>query len=528
MSDTAGRRDGEITLRKSTKKTTTVMVSTFVSRLLGFIRIAVIGAVFGTTGEADVINAVFTIPNNLRKLLAEGALSSAFIPVLSKALVREKTREGPRRIVGNILAFQLMILIPLCALSIIFAKPLISKILVDFQDAYRTALAVELFRYFINYLLLISISAVLIAVLNSHDNFFIPAVTPILFSISVITSILLLHRTMGVFSMAVGVLAGGILQILFQTPSFYKLNYNFKLDFNFNNEYFKTIMKQWLPVMATASIFTINQQVAIRFATGLEIGSSSALSYALVFFQLPFGIFSASVTTVLFPRMSRQASGNDRDGLRESVQYGIRFLLTLLVPSTIVLALLSKEIISVAMYRGEFTREATLLTSQILIGYVIGLFSTGCFTFLQRFFYAIGNYRVPFRLSVIICAVDIGLSLWLKETYLRVIGLAVANTAAFTVGLVLIIILTRKSLTFLGLKNILKTVGKIAVSMVPVVLVLEVYLFFTGSWWAEPSSLMNLVLLLGAAVLSIGITFIMYYVLRVEMLVNLIKKKRLV
>lgn len=519
---------GEPSLQKSTRNTVVVMLSTFISRLLGFIRIAVIGSIFGATGEADVLNAVFTIPNNLRKLLAEGALSSAFIPVLSHSLMHDKSPEPAKKIVRNIITFQLLILIPLCVFSILFAKPLMSHVLIDFDDPELTTLSIDLFRFFINYLILISISAVLIATLNSHNNFFIPAITPILFSISVIVSIILLHRYIGVFSMAVGILFGGAMQIVFQTPAFKKIGYDFKLDINFNNGYFKRVMRQWLPVVATASIFTINQQIAIRFATGLETGSSSTLSYALVFFQLPYGIFSASITTVLFPRMSRQSSVQDIPGLRESIQYGIRFLLSLLVPSAILLAVMGKEIVSVALFRGAFTEADTLLTSHILIAYVIGLFSVGCFHFLQRFFYSFGNFKIPFYVALSVCILDVGLSLWLKETYLRVVGLAVANTISFSIGLLMLVFLVRRQVRYIGLHAILRTAGKITASMVPLVLFLLLYLRLTGDWWREGSSLKTFGLVLIPGGLSLGIVFLMYYLLNVEMVSNLIRKRRII
>ena len=194
------------------------MACTFLSRILGFVRIALISALFGATGEADVLNTVFTIPNNLRKLLAEGALSSAFIPVLSSVLVKEKDQTVSKILVRNVLTFQLCILIPFSILCVVFADPLIRYVLVEFDDPALIDLSVRIFRWFIHYLLLISISAVLMAVLNSHNSFVIPAITPILFSIAVITSVVMLYKSMGIFSMVVGVLGGGLLQILFQFP----------------------------------------------------------------------------------------------------------------------------------------------------------------------------------------------------------------------------------------------------------------------------------------------------------------------
>ena len=237
------------------------MGCTATSRLLGFIRIAVIGAVFGASGVADVWNAVFTIPNNLRKLLAEGALSSAFIPSLSSSLVEDSSLEMPRKLTRSIVSFQLAILLPLVGLSIIFARPIIG-VLLSFPAPEKMRLSVYLFRWVFGYLLFISLSAVIMAVLNSNNIFVIPALTPLLFSICVIGSTLILHRRLGIYSMAVGILLGGITQVIFQLPSFFRLGYDLRLDFHFRYEAFKKILKSWIPVLLSASIFAINQQVA--------------------------------------------------------------------------------------------------------------------------------------------------------------------------------------------------------------------------------------------------------------------------
>lgn len=501
------------------------MLFTMLSRLLGFVRIAVIGSIFGASGKADVLNAVFTIPNNLRKLMAEGALSSAFLPALSRALVEDDTGKRAKRIVGNIVTFQWLVLLPFCLLCIVFADPLIRFVLVDFADPAHTELAVRLFRWFIQYLLLISISAAMMGTLNAHNQFIVPAVTPMLFSVAVISSIMLLHKYMGVFSMVVGVLAGGLLQVLFQSPKYHRLGYSFRPNFRFKNDDFKRILKNWLPVVATSSIFTINQQVAVRFATGLEVGSTTALNFALVFFQLPFGIFSASITTVLFPRMSKQAGKNDTAGLKQSLQYGIRFLFMTLVPSAFILSVLGPEIISVALLRGKFTYEATMLTSQILTAYVIGLFFVGAFNFLQRFFYAIHDYKTPFIFAVIVAAVDIGFSLWLKETRLRVTGLALANTIGFTLGFIISILTARKRVGGLDLKPILITLIKVLISTLTAVVILFVVKEVLGDWWSGGSSILGFGILLLEGVLALGVILGLFFLFRVDIFTSMLKKR---
>ena len=190
--------DREPGLGRSTASTVVVMACTMASRLLGFVRIALIAGIFGAGGKADILNLTFAVPNNLRKLLAEGALSSAFIPVLSESLVRDPSGATGRRTVRNITAIQLIVLIPLIGLAVVFARPLIARVLTELTDPAQVLLAAKLLRYFIVYLLLISIAAVLMAVLNTHGHFFVPAATPLLFSLCVIGATLVFHRRLDV------------------------------------------------------------------------------------------------------------------------------------------------------------------------------------------------------------------------------------------------------------------------------------------------------------------------------------------
>lgn len=475
--------------RRRSLSTISVMLCTMLSRILGFVKIVFIGAVFGGSGKVDVLNAVFNIPNNLRKLMAEGALSSSFIPVLAGSLANKEPHSVTRKIVRNIMAFQVVVLVPVCVLSIIFSDFLVNKVLLDFADPQLQELAVSLFRWFISYILLISISAVLLAVLNVHNYFTVPALTPILFSIAVIISIICLHKSMGVYSMAVGVLAGGVLQILFQCPLFKKLGYDFRLSFDFKNEKFKRIMVNWFPVLATSCIFAINQQIAMRFASGLETGSSSAISYALVFWQLPFGIFSASITTVLFPQMSKEGATGQIAQLTDTLTTGIVSLMGLLIPSSVIMYFLGYDIISIGMQRGSFTVENTAMAGFVLQGYAWGLLGTGAFNFIQRYYYSLNNYKKPFFFAVLCATMDVLLSLWLKETPLRVAGLAWANTISFTLGTCFMLAdikLHSKNLSLTGMgRELVRILIAVAVGMIPIL----IYLRSCSSWWHDGASL---------------------------------------
>ncbi len=471
-----------------------VMASTTVSRLLGFVRIAVIGAIFGASGEADVLHVVFNIPNNLRKLLAEGALSSAFLPVLARSHQADPSGVESRRLVRQLLGFQLLLLVPLLIAATVFAEPIVSRILA-FPEVERQLLAVHLFRWLIHYVLLISLAAVLVGTLNSHHRFFIPAVAPLLFSISVIGSVILLHREFGVFSMVIGVLAGGLAQLLIQIPPVRRQGYSLVPLFRFGDPVFRTVLRQWFPVLATASIFAIDQQIALFFASGLSDGSGSALANALVFWQLPFGIFSASITTVLFPLMSQQWGQGDLDGLRGSLFGGLRSLALLLIPAAGALIVLGAPMIAIALQRGAFSAQNTALTARVLTGYSIGLFSVGAFTFVQRFFYALGDYRTPIIASTVTVAVDVLLSLYLKETILGVVGLSIANSTAFSVGLVILLLSASRKIPASGsaivAPAILRALLATAAAAATVLFLRWVFGAGPGQdvWWKEGSSL---------------------------------------
>jgi len=483
------------------RSTAVVMVSTLVSRLLGFVRIAVIGAIFGASGNADVLNVVFNIPNNLRKLLAEGALSSAFIPALSRSHVEDTSGATARNLVRRLIGFQLMVLVPVIALSMI-APEAIVEVILDFPEADRQLLAAQLFRWFILYLLLISVAAVLMGTLNAHGIFLVPAVAPLWFSLAVIASIFLLHRHLGVFSMVVGVLVGGIGQLAMQVPSILARGYSLVPSFRLREPVFRRVLRQWIPVVSTASVFTINQQIALFFASGLADGSSSAMTNALVFWQLPFGIFAASITTVLFPAMSRRFAAGETGELARHIENGLRGILLLLVPAGIGLVVLGHEMIAVALQRGAFSATATRETARVLGYYSIGLFSVGAFTFLQRVSYACDDYRTPLRAAIITVVVDVGLSIWLKETSLGVAGLALANTVAFTTGLALYARPVRRYAPQISFARVGTAILPAAVaSVVAVGTVGMVRLLFArfgvpAEWWAHGSSITALGLFL--------------------------------
>jgi putative peptidoglycan lipid II flippase len=229
---------------------------------------------------------------------------------------------------------------------------------------------------------------------------------------------------------------------------------------------------------------------------------------------------------VTFPAMSRQAAQGQTDALRGTVGYGIRFLLVLLVPSSILLCLFGREIIAAAVQRGRFTPDATLMAARTLTGYAFGLVSMGIYTFLQKLFNSYRSFAVPLVSAGLIAFLDIILSLVLKQTRLRVSGLAYANSIAFTAGMVLLAVLARRRLGPIGARQILATLGKSMLGSIPMAALLLLFLRWKPDLWVRGGSLKATVLIAAAAAACVGVTILMYTALRIPYLTDLVKRRR--
>ena len=422
---------------KTERTAAVLMVCTAASRLLGFARAAVFAAAFGAGGPADVFHVMFQVPNSLRRLLAEGAFSAALVP----ALARDRDPQAQVELTRSAFGLQLAVTVPLIGIAMLAATP-ISRILVAFPEPEKMARAVGLFRAMVPYASLAGGAAVLMGALHARNVFVVPALAPVLFSVGVIGSVLVLAPAWGIHAAAAGVIAGGVLQFLFQVPSFLRRGFSLVPRLRFDDR-MRRIIRGWGPAVASALVFAVMQQVSFRLASGLDDGSASAIGYAVVFFQLPLGVLSVSVVTAAFPRLAEMAADHRNTDLRRTATDGVVTLAALLVPAAIAYFLLGDSIVHAALQRRRFDAEATELTAAVLRAFALGLPSVGVFTFLQRLCYAMDDPGRALRASIVVGIIDVLLSLWWKETPLGVTGLALANSAAFTAGALLLALPSR-------------------------------------------------------------------------------------
>jgi putative peptidoglycan lipid II flippase len=467
------------------RDTAVVGAATMLSRILGFVRNSVVSALFGQTWKADVLNAVFTIPMNLRKLVAEGALSTAFIPVLSQSLAQDPSGGRARQLVRSLFSLQIVVLVPLVALSIVFA-PQIIAVLAPFGGVpEKQALAIDLFRWFVVFLIPVSWSAVMMGVENTHQKFLVPALSPLLFSVAVIASLAILAPTWGVYAQIPGVLIGGVLPVVMQWFPLRKLGYSMTPLVRFWIPEMKETLRKWGPALTVSGIALLNQQISITLATTLGEGSTTALSNAIVFWQLPAGVLSASVVTVFFPQMSRQVAEKDWEGASATMVQGLELQALLLIPAGLLLALFAEPVVGLAFQHLRYTYENTRVAAAILSWLSWGLFLSGVFAFLQRFFYAKGDFKTPFRASVVWACSDVAVSVTLMNTPLGVQGLAIGSVAGYGVGALVLLVLAWKDLPRRRLASLLWFLLRIALALVPVVVAFETALGWTGRWWVQ-------------------------------------------
>ncbi|MCF7940496.1 MAG: murein biosynthesis integral membrane protein MurJ [Spirochaetia bacterium] len=479
--------------RLDTRNSSVIMFFTLLSRILGVIRISVISSIFGASGTADVINFTFTIPNNLRKMLAEGALSSAFIPVLTRTVEADRRDHTQRSVllVRQMMTLETIVFIPLGLAVFLFSEQII-RFLSDFTSAEMISLAALMLRYLVIYLLLISLVAIIHAVLHCSSRFTAAAASPITFSISVIGSMLLLSDRFGALSFLIGVVCGGLMQFMVILPALYRTGFGIGWTTNLRGPDLKAVITYWLPVMLTSSVAIINQQVAFFLASGLQEGSITAFSNSIIFWQLPYGLFFNAIVTVYFPKMSSSFHRGDMKGLSGQIEEGIKRLLIFLLPSALLLITLQQEFVASILYRGAYSAEATILTSRTLAMFSYGLVVTAIYHFLTRLFYSIDQFRSTVHASVFVAVIDIGLSLLFISRGCDVSYLALAHTLSFLFGCIfLLIVLRRTAGSLFPTAAIIRHAGHLILLLTPLTALCVLYHFLVPmAWWIHTSSMM--------------------------------------
>ncbi|MGI6655555.1 MAG: murein biosynthesis integral membrane protein MurJ [Desulfobulbus sp.] len=379
-----------------------VGIAVMCSRVLGLIREQIFAGLFGAGYAYDAFVVAFRIPNLLRDLFAEGALSAAFVAVFTDY----STNRGPEatwRLAGNVLVFFSVLISLLTLAGLYLAEPIVNLMAPDFAlIPGKTELTVHLTRIMLPFLLFVSLAAVVMGILNTKGHFFVPAMSSTFFNLGSIVGGLslawLLPRFFGqpaIAGMAWGTLLGGMLQLLMQVPTLRRVGFRCRFHCNPADPGLRRILKLMLPATIGLSATQINIFVNTNFAASCVQGSVSWLNYAFRLVQLPIGLFGVALSIAIMPVLARQAATKNIGELKATFTSSLVLVFALALPATAGLILLAEPIIRIIFERGAFTAIDTSQTAQALLFYAIGLFAYAAIKVMVPVFYAIENTKFP-------------------------------------------------------------------------------------------------------------------------------------
>jgi len=442
-----------------------VIIATIFCRILGLGREIVISNRFGAGIETDAFFIAFMIPNLLRSFLGEGALNSAFIPVFTEYLTNHD-RKKAEYFANNVLNILILILIVVVVLGIWAAPLLINIIAIGFKsNLYKYELAVNLTRIIFPYIGFVAVAALFMGILNSYNHFLVPALAPAMLNISVIIFAITLSYKYGIYSIALGVILGGIGQALVQTPILIrkKLKYRFTVDFK--DPGVKKLLKLLVPAMIGLAITQINVVVDRTIASTLIDGSISALYYSNRLVQFPLGAFGIAISIAIFPTLAKYTAKNNIPEFKKSLLFGLKMLIFITVPSAVGLIVLKDSLIRLIYEHGIFSRVATSMTASALLYYSIGLFAYACVRLITMSFYALKDTKTPVKIGIYIVLINIALDLILVK-YLAHSGLALATSIAAILNLIILLKVLQDKIGNLGLKSQTSFLIKIIISSI--------------------------------------------------------------
>ncbi len=441
------------------------------SRILGLVREQVLAHAFGASHQMDAFNAAFRLPNLVRDLFAEGAMTAAFVPTFSRTLARDGREAawtlGRRAITALIVATS-----AIAALGMVFAEPMTRAFAGGFANVPgKFELTVQLTRLMFPFLPLVAAAVAAMGMLNALGRFFMPALAPAMFNVASIAAILLLVPLMPAFGMepvtalAFAVLLGGFGQIALQWPQLRREGFRYRFDFAPNDPGLREILLLMGPGTLGVAATQFNVYVGTVLATSEVAGSVSWLNYAFRIMYLPIGIFGVAIAGASLTLLSQHAARDDMQALRATLAHALRLMLALTVPATIGLVVLGVPIVRLIFERGQFLPSDTQNVALALMGYSPGLIGYSVVKVLSPTFYALRDTRTPVTVSVAAVLINALLSVTLARVLgFGFVGLSLATALASLVNAGLLLFLLRRRLGSIGARAILSTLVRITLA----------------------------------------------------------------
>ncbi len=412
-------------------------LATGISRVFGLFRDMTIADRFGAGAAYDAFLIAFFVPHLLRQLLAEGALSTAFIPTYTDALV---TDQEANRLANNVLSL-LLIIFPAVVIAGDLLVPYYLPFLASGFSAEEMRLSIRLAQILFPFIAFVGFAAVFMGILNAHHRFFAAALAPVMFNLGMIIGALVIapYFSVPIVGLAIGALIGGAGQLVFQLPAVIKAGFRFQFTLRPLHPGVRRIARLMAPAAIGLAVTQINLLVDNKLASYLATGAISSLQYAMRLFQLPLGMFAVSIATALLPRFSRAVAHADDRLLSDQLRTGIEAGAFVLLPAMVGLYALGEPIIALLFQHGEFTPADTTRTAHVLYFYLIGIFPYGLVYTFTRAFYALGKTIYPLIASAAAVAANVAFDLLLIGP-MRVDGLAIATSISGIVNALILFI----------------------------------------------------------------------------------------
>jgi putative peptidoglycan lipid II flippase len=427
-----GRRER----KKLAGRASIVGAGTLASRVLGLLRDVVLTAIF-TRGETDAFFVAFTIPNALRQLLGEGAVSSAVVPVLGEKLEKEGD-DAARVFFARARGVSLLALAIVSILGVVFAEPLCELFASGYHDRPgQFERTVALTRVVFPYIFFMGTAALGMAVLNAKRRFGVAAFAPGLLNVAFLIAAFALPPVLAargvdrVHALAIGALAGGALQVVAQWPSLYAIGFFQRPVLDLADPAVRKMLRRIAPMTLGIGIYYVDLTLSRRFLSELGEGAQSYFSWAMRLCDFPQGIFVMAISTAALPSLASLAARGARDELAKTYAHGMRLALFVAIPASVALVALGEPIVRMLFRRGEFDETAVVETARALAWQGSALWTVAAVRQIVPTLYALGDTRTPVLVSAIDLAAFVGIALWLRGPWGHVgISAAVAGSSA--------------------------------------------------------------------------------------------------
>jgi putative peptidoglycan lipid II flippase len=442
----------------------TVMAAFILSNLAGLVRQILVADAFGTGLEIDAFNAANRVSETLFTLVAGGALASAFIPTFT-GLLTHKKRSRAWRLASAIVNLILLISASLGVLAAIFAPQIVRYILAPgFADnPLQEALTIDLMRLMLPAAVLFSLSGLLMGILNAHQIFFIPALTPSMYQIGMIIGVLLLAPRLGIYGLAWGVLIGAALHLLLQIPLLLRMRGRYFPTFGLELAPVREVLRLMGPRLLGVAVVQLNFWVNTRLASGMTAGSVTGILFGFTLMLMPQAAIAQSIAVAAMPTFSAQVALGKLDEMRASLASSLRGLLLLSIPASLGLMLLRQPLVAALYQRGEFTARSTELVAWALLWYGAGLVGHSVVEILARAFYSLHDTKTPVLVGTGAMTLNVIFSfafssLFANRGWMPHGGLALANSLATALEMIGLLVLMRRRLNGLQSERVLPAV----------------------------------------------------------------------